>query len=229
MVRDVKRARLVSLVPDDQADLAVADTRGWPYYEAKITAEKQGQALATALGLEVIMMRPSLLLGPGDARLSSTQIVADLLAKKVPLCPQGQVSILDVRDAAECFVRAMEHPNPKSTYLLGGPNLRLSEFFRIVEDVSGVATPHGRSVPRRVERWSGRVLWVAKRILTGKWDASLDPVFVEMGQASWVLDAGWAREDLGLAPRDATTTLRDTVMWLRENIHHNNDTGESSG
>lgn len=49
----------------------------------------------------------------------------------------------------------------------------------------------------------------------GAWDASLDPVLLEMAQAWWYLDASAAATDLGFAPRDPRQTVADTVEWLR--------------
>src|SRR5262249_6268011 len=54
---------------DGYATLAVRD---WPYYLSKIYQEQTTFRLGRELGLEVVCINPSLLLGPGDARQSST-------------------------------------------------------------------------------------------------------------------------------------------------------------
>lgn len=70
-------------------------------------------------------MRPTLLLGPGDRRLSSCRLVADLLRGRVPLCPSGGLSFVDVRDAADAFFSAMAVDEPRGSYLLGAVNMTL--------------------------------------------------------------------------------------------------------
>lgn len=74
----------------------------------QIEAERASAALAAELGLDLVCMRPTLLLGPGDRRLSSCRLVADLLRGRVPLCPSGGLSFVDVRDVADAFAVAMQ-------------------------------------------------------------------------------------------------------------------------
>lgn len=62
-------------------------------------------------------MRPTLVLGPGDVRLSSIRVIRDFLNRAIPFKPCGGVSMVDVRDAAAAFILAMESPqaNGKSS------------------------------------------------------------------------------------------------------------------
>lgn len=53
-----------------------------------------------------------------------------------------------------------------------------------MERLSGVPAPRV-SLPPVVERASAWLLYQAKGRLLGNWDKSLDPVYVEMGQAFW--------------------------------------------
>ena len=51
---------------DDESPYAREVTAGWPYYRAKIEAEEWARQFANETGLDVICMRPTLLLGPGE-------------------------------------------------------------------------------------------------------------------------------------------------------------------
>lgn len=53
-------------------------------------------------------MNPSLLLGPGDDRLSSTKVVLDFMARKIHAVPNGGLNFVDVRDTARAFQSAMK-------------------------------------------------------------------------------------------------------------------------
>lgn len=44
----------------------------WPYYASKVESELRATEYANKHGLEVIFMRPSVMLGPGDVRFRST-------------------------------------------------------------------------------------------------------------------------------------------------------------
>lgn len=84
-------------------------------------------------------MRPSLLLGPGDCRLSSCGTVLRLLQRGVPLVPSGGVSVVDVRDvAAACVVAMHTAAAAGGTYLLSSANMPCGEYFDMVCKAGGV-------------------------------------------------------------------------------------------
>src|SRR4029078_1095315 len=70
-----------------------------PYYASKAYQEMAALERFNGEGLRLVIMNPSLLLGPGDDRLSSTKVVLDFMAKKIGALPTGGVSFVDARDA----------------------------------------------------------------------------------------------------------------------------------
>ena len=70
----------------EDATPVVAD---WPYYLSKIYQERLARDFGAAHGLDVVLLNPSLLLGPGDARGSSTEDVLRFLQWKIPAVPGG--------------------------------------------------------------------------------------------------------------------------------------------
>src|SRR5207302_9724248 len=85
-------------VLDETAPHPTDIVSGWPYYLSKIYQEKLALDLGATLGLEVIVVNPSLLLGPGDERTSSTGDVRRFLRREIPVVPEGGVSFVDARD-----------------------------------------------------------------------------------------------------------------------------------
>lgn len=84
-------------------------------------------------------MRPSLLLGPGDARLSSCGTVLSLMQQTVPVVPCGGVAVVDVRDTAAAFVAAMRCAGAGGhTYLLSACNMPCADYFAMVCKTAGV-------------------------------------------------------------------------------------------
>ena len=186
----------------------------WPYYRSKLYAERAALD-ANGDGFEVISVNPTLLLGPGDRRGSSTEDVRLFLERRIPAVPAGGLSYVDARDAAAAMVLAMVKGTPGRRYLVGACNLTFREFFARLERVSGVPAPW-MPMPRMPDlarlgaRWFDRALGVVGRV------AGLDPVSVEMAQYFWYLDASRAEGELGWEPRDPSTTLADTVRDLRD-------------
>ncbi|MCB9787017.1 MAG: NAD-dependent epimerase/dehydratase family protein [Deltaproteobacteria bacterium] len=200
------------VVADDSSPWCSSVVAGWPYYRTKLEAERLALSHGARTGLAVVSLNPSLLLGPGDARGSSTGDVRAFLARRVPSVPAGGLSLVDVRDAAAAFAAAATRGEPGTRYLLGARNLTVAELFADLERLTGVPAPKLR-LPAWLERLGGTLVERAARVI-GR-PPPLDRISVEMAQHFWYIDSSRAARDLGFTPRPTDDTLRDTVAWLR--------------
>lgn len=194
---------------DETAPYRTETVRRWPYYLSKIFQEKLALQMAAEGGPEVVVCNPSLLLGPGDLRLSSVGDVLRFLRGQVPLVPSGGLSFVDARDAAAGAILAMERGRPSRRYLLASANWSMDTFFSRLARVSGMRAPSLR-VPDPLARLGAR--WLSRTLAEGR---GVDPVSVEMSQHFWYADASRARAELAWEPRDPLETLEDTVADLR--------------
>jgi dihydroflavonol-4-reductase len=199
----------------DESPYADQIVRGWPYYLSKIYAERVCFDAIARDGLPIVLMRPTLLLGPGDRRESSTGDVVLFMRQRIPAPMPGGISFVDVRDTAEAFILAMEQAAPGSTYLLGACNLTLVDFFKRLEDITGIRAPW-LPVPGKAALFGSRLLDKAHRAIGKR--ADVDPVSVEMAQYFWYIDSAKARQELGWKPRNPNETLKATVRWIER--HH---------
>ncbi|HYG67087.1 MAG TPA: NAD-dependent epimerase/dehydratase family protein [Anaeromyxobacteraceae bacterium] len=204
----VSKEERIATEADDHPLQVVA---GWPYYLSKIYQEKTALRFHRETGLPVVILNPSLLLGPGDDRLSSTDVVFKFLERRIPAMPSGGVSFVDVRDAAQAFRAALEKGRPGERYLLGGANMTFAELFGRLERLSNVSAPLPR-LPSRVNVAGARLLekfheWRGS-------EAPIDAHSVEMGEHFWYCDSRKAAAELGFTPRDPQETLVDTVRFL---------------
>jgi dihydroflavonol-4-reductase len=184
----------------------------WPYYLSKVFAEKVALTYYRQYQLPVVIVNPSLLLGPGDDRRSSTGDVDLFLRGQIRAIPSGGLNFIDVRDAAHATIAAMRSGRPGERYLLGGQNWTFQEFIRHLSDVSGVPAPKLR-LPLGLSLISARLLreimpWVGKEF-------ALDDASIRMSALFWYCDSSKARSELGLESRNPEDTLRDTVASLR--------------
>ena len=92
---------------DENAPYAEEIVAGWPYYASKIYQERLAFEHGPRLGIEVVAVNPSLLLGPGDRRLSSTGDVRKFLKRQIPTVPAGGMNFVDARDAAVATANAL--------------------------------------------------------------------------------------------------------------------------
>lgn len=200
---------------DESAPSPLAVIARWPYYASKHYQEQTALAICAAGGPELCILNPSLLLGPGDDRLSSTEDVLKFLRRDIPVVPSGGINFVDVRDVAQAFVAAMERGRPGERYLLGGPNWRFSEFFGRLERLTKIAGPRLRA-PDRLAVFGSKLLDGVFRRLDRV--SPIDPVSVEMAGYYWYVDDSKARSELGFSSRDPGDTLYDTVQYLREHL-----------
>lgn len=198
----------------DDSPMAERLVGDWPYYLSKIYAERVCAHFIKHHDLPIVLMRPTLLLGPGDHTQSSTGDVVQFLQKKIPATMPGGISFVDVRDTADAFISAMERGTPGQTYLLGAANLSLGDFFKRLEDISGVSAPK-IPLPGKAATMGARFFDQALRAI-GK-TPEVDPASVEMAQYFWYIDSSRAKDELGFKPRPGNETLRDTVRWIRAN------------
>lgn len=189
----------------------------WPYYHSKLTAEQRGRELAAELGTQFVVLRPPVLLGPGDHRFRSSGHVLKMLRGKLPFLIQGGMHFADVRDVSDAIVAAMQHPAPRDVYHLPGTACGIDTFFGMIEAVSGVPAPK-TVLPPSIALAAAHAGATVDRVLPGKKLALPDPVVVEMASKYWGLRSRWVEEELAFKNRPGIQTIADTVAWLR--AHH---------
>jgi len=208
-------SRTPTVVQDD-SPYCLEISRNWPYYATKIESEIRGKQYAQEHDIDFIMMRPSVMLGPGDIRFRSTHFILSFLDGGIPVIPPGGYSFVDVRDAALAFNAAMKNGRPNEGYLLGAANPTISEFLSVLSEVSGVPKPRIALPPTlMVPLVKGIDLF--QRKVRGEWKPSMDPVRAEMGVHYWSISSTKAQKELGFVPRDPKQTIQDTVTWINLN------------
>jgi dihydroflavonol-4-reductase len=187
----------------------------WAYYASKYYQERTAVDNFDGDGRRLVIMNPSLLLGPGDERLSSTKPILDFLGRKIPYCPSGGLNFVDARDAAAAFITALEKGKHQEKYLLGAANMTFAQFFGRLERLSGVAAP-SLKVPKAFAMAGSSLV----SSLYKNWNkpSPIAPIEVEQAEHFWYFDSSKAFDELGFIPRDPQETLQDTITYLRQNI-----------
>lgn len=187
----------------------------WAYYASKFYQERAALENFNGDGRKLVILNPSLLLGPEDERLSSTKPVLDFLARKIPYSPSGGLNFVDARDAAEAFISALEKGRHREKYLLGAANMTFPDFFGRLERLSGVAAPMLKVPKKLAMAGSSMIESVFKN-----WGKTSPVASKEVEQAEyfWYFDSSKAEVELGFAPRDPQATLQDTISFLKKSF-----------
>ncbi|MEB3298354.1 MAG: NAD-dependent epimerase/dehydratase family protein [Candidatus Sericytochromatia bacterium] len=213
--------------PDEGAPEAWRLVARWPYYRGKILAERAALAAASRDQLPVVVLRPPMLLGPGDTLGRSTSTLRRYLGGRLPFLVRGGIHVADVRDVAAATVAACLRPEARGLYHLPGHAEGLAAFLQRCERLCGVPAPR-RHVPFGVA-WlaaHGAGL-VAKRFRAHPWLP--DPVVIEMGRHYWGLSSIRSEDGLGYRPRPVDETLRDTLSWLLSEMKATSPEGRLEG
>lgn len=204
----------VSKEPDvfgETSPYALETVRHWPYYLSKIYAEKLALEAHARGKVPVVVLNPSLLLGPDDERLGSSDLIVRFLRRELAAVPSGGLNFVDVRDCARATVSALSEGRPGERYFLGGPNMTFGAFFELLGKVTDVPVPTF-TANRRLGTATAKVLGGLEAIGGLEGDES---VTYAMASHYWYLDANKARRELSFRPRNPEVTLRDAVRYIR--------------
>ncbi len=110
------------------------------YHETKIAMEKLALE-AAGVGYDIVVLNPTLVLGPGDVHISTGEVLLMFAKGKAKVLPPGTVNIVDVRDAAEAHINAARIGKRGQRYILGGSNYPIPEAAGIIAGITDVNPP----------------------------------------------------------------------------------------
>jgi dihydroflavonol-4-reductase len=185
-----------------------------PYCLSKYHAERFVLELAEE-GAPIVVVSPTLPIGPGDRNLTPpTRMTVAFCRGKLPAYLDCQMNLIDARDVAAGMVAAMARGRTRIRYLLGGVNLRLSEWLHILAAETGQPAPQWK-VPYALalgvawlsEGWATHVSGKMPIVtLTG----------VRLTRRCMYFDPSASLAELVIALRPITESARDAVRWYRE-------------
>lgn len=198
--------------PDENSPAPMSLIARWPYYSSKCYQEATARRFCGDK-VELVMVNPGLLLGPGDERIGSTREVVSFLAGDVRVVPSGGINFVDARDVAAIIPVAMEKGRPGERYLLGGHNMSFAEYFGRMERLS-------KEYCARV-KLKGDWPYLAVRVQSALFKAfgrtpPIEPTAADQAKYFWYFDSAKAHAELGFSPREASATIFDTIEYVRE-------------
>src|SRR5262249_27968849 len=117
-------------------------------------------------GFPAVIVNPGYMLGPWDTRPTSGRMILEIARGWAFLAPRGGNCFLDVRDAANGVVAALERGQVGRRYILGGENLTYLEAWRRIATIVGRRGPIGTAPTAGTcvrRRSGGRLVGAAQR------------------------------------------------------------------
>lgn len=185
------------------------------YKQSKYVAEHE-VLRAAAEGLPVVIVQPTLPLGPGDrAPTPSGKIVLDYLNGRMPLWLDTALNIVDVDDVAAGHMLGAERGVRGRSYVLGGENMELRDILRVLSNATGLPAPLFK-FPRSLALVAGHLSGLVEGRLLGR-EPSVPLEGARMATTRMVFDDSRARSELGYVSRPAAEAIMRSARWYAEN------------
>ena len=110
------------------------------YYECK-TAMERLLLEAVKDDFEIVILNPTMVLGPGENTRGIGSIFIALASGRGVAWLPAKVNVVDVRDVARGHLHAAQIGRSGQRYLLSGHNMELRQFMRCVSKLAGVRGP----------------------------------------------------------------------------------------
>lgn len=179
---------------------------------AKTKAEATRLVLGAArAGFPAVVVHPSGIIGPYDAGHNHlTQLVADYLRGKLPVCVTGGYDFVDVRDVAQGCLLAAERGRTGRCYILSGHYLSILNLLTRAGRFGGRRPPG--VVPMPLARLAAPVVQAVAHIQHRR------PLYTNYSLYTLTSNSNFSREraekELGYRSREVNETIRDMVEWL---------------
>jgi len=106
------------------------------YATSKLMAEKMIQNAVIEDQLNAIILNPTFMIGPSDAKPSSCMILLNIFNRPIVVMPPGGKNFIHVKDVAIACCESLTRGQSGDRYLLANKNMSYSDFFKMVNCVT---------------------------------------------------------------------------------------------
>ena len=198
--------------PGDETRPYAGQRYGLDYMDSKRAATDL-VLQAAAQGLPAVLVHPTFMLGPGDAKPTSNALLLALHRGQVPGYPAGGKNYVHVRDVAVATVNALTHGRVGESYILGNDNLSYREAFNLIANILGVAPPRWPVPPLLARLFALGASGVAR--ISGR-PALVNPAMVAVANDGHYFSVRKAVAELGLPQTPVATAVAEAINWFRE-------------
>lgn len=189
-----------------------------PYAQAKTQSEREAWQLARELGVNMIAVLRGTIIGPGFQRHTPSTLSFELLLRgKVPFALPITMEFVDVRDVADAHIQVYENEKASGRYIISHRSMPLKEVFDHVKAVEPEVKVPEKERPGPLVGMVPFLDWLGNK-LDGTPRFASSALIKEYANREQKVSTQRARRELGWEPMPITTSIKDTVSWVRENF-----------
>ncbi|PPR66040.1 MAG: dTDP-glucose 4,6-dehydratase, partial [Alphaproteobacteria bacterium MarineAlpha3_Bin1] len=120
---------------DEDTPVQFTDMIG-PYKQSKFLAEAEVRELVKSQGLPVVIVNPSMPIGPRDIKPTPTgRMIVEAASGRMPAYVDTGLNVVHVDDVAEGHLLAFDKGDVGKRYILGGENMSLKKILGVLAEI----------------------------------------------------------------------------------------------
>ncbi len=200
--------------PCNEGTPARAEDMVGKYCLSKFLAE-QAALESAARGQDVVIVNPTIPVGPGDVNRSpGSRLIIDFLKGRIPFCMDCSLNVVDVRDVAWGHILAWRKGVSGRRYILGNQNIKVTELLKLVGSICGRKPPRA-CVPYPAGLAIAYVSEFVADYVTGR-EPAATVTGVKLTRHMPYLDCSRAVRELDFRPSDIRKALVDALRWFQQ-------------
>ncbi|WP_426058695.1 NAD-dependent epimerase/dehydratase family protein [Hymenobacter sp. B1770] len=187
---------------------------GLDYMDSKHAATQRVQRAVAEWQLPAVLVHPTFMLGPGDAKPTSNALLLELYRGRLLGYPAGGKNYVHVRDVAVATVNALNLGRVGESYILGNQNMSYQAAFSLMAHIMGVPVPRW-PIPAAVAQAYGAACDLKFR-LSGR-PAQLNSAMVAVANDGHYFSAQKAIAELSMPQTPLEQAIREAFDWFKNN------------
>ena len=198
--------------PGDETRPYAGHRYGLDYMNSKRAATDRVLRTVAREQLPAVLVHPTFMLGPGDAKPTSNALLLELYRGRLPGYPPGGKNYVHVQDVAVATVNALAQGRIGESYILGHQNLSYKQAFAQMAGIMGVRPPR-YPLPATLARLYGAACDLQAR-LTGR-PTRLNSAMTAVANDGHYFSARKAVAELDLPQTPIEQAVSESFDWFK--------------
>ncbi|MBE0696866.1 MAG: NAD-dependent epimerase/dehydratase family protein, partial [Anaerolineaceae bacterium] len=182
----------------------------YPYGYAKYLAEQEVQK-AVAMGLDVVIVNPTVVFGAGDIYRQAGSIITQVSQRRLSVATEGGINCVHIADVTDGHMAALACGKSGERYIIGGENLTYLELLQMIAGAAGVPAPN-----MVVPAWLLRFLSNPAQTMRAFLSLPVSPEMLHMAGIYFFYNLKKSETELGLTiHRPVIDAISEALEWFQ--------------